>query len=75
MRRMRTATSRQHPRYCFTYKGAPIRCGICNTAWLEAVKRAKLTDHEVDLLAEMVEECKGDYRAVAARFEVHATRF
>ena len=44
MRRMRTATSRQHPRYCFTYKGAPIRCGICNTAWLEAVKRAELTD-------------------------------
>jgi integrase len=34
----------QHSRYCFTYKGAPIRWGICNTAWLEAVKRAKLTD-------------------------------
>lgn len=34
----------QHPRYCFTYNGAPIRWGICNTAWLEAVKRAELTD-------------------------------
>jgi integrase len=34
----------QHPRYCFTYKGAPIRWGVCNTAWLEAVKRAELAD-------------------------------
>jgi integrase len=34
----------KHLRYCFTYNGAPIRWGICNTAWLEAVKRAELTD-------------------------------
>ncbi len=34
----------EHPRYCFTYHGAPIRWGICNTGWLEAVKRAGLAD-------------------------------
>lgn len=34
----------QHERYCFTYKGAPILWGVCNTAWLEAVKRAGLQD-------------------------------
>jgi integrase len=33
-----------HPQYCFTYHGQPIRWGVCNTAWLEAVKRAKLKD-------------------------------
>jgi integrase len=34
----------KHPQYCFTYRGAPIRWGLCNTGWLEAVKRAELTD-------------------------------
>ena len=34
----------QHAQVCFTYKGEPIRWGVCNTAWLEAVKWAKLTD-------------------------------
>jgi integrase len=34
----------QHAQVCFTYKGEPIRWGVCNTAWLEAVKRAKLKD-------------------------------
>ncbi len=38
------AEKAKHPRYCFTYKGEPIRWGICNTAWLEAVKRASLVD-------------------------------
>lgn len=34
----------KHPSYCFTYRGAPIRWGVCNTAWLDAVKRAGLAD-------------------------------
>jgi integrase len=34
----------KHPRYCFTYRGEPIRWGVCNTAWLEAVKRSGLVD-------------------------------
>ncbi len=34
----------QHSQVCFTYKGEPIRWGVCNTAWLEAVKRAELKD-------------------------------
>jgi integrase len=34
----------KHPDYCFTYRGEPIRWGVCNTGWLEAVKRAGLTD-------------------------------
>jgi len=34
----------QNSQYCFTYNGQPILWGVCNTAWLEAVKRAKLTD-------------------------------
>ena len=34
----------KHAQYCFTYHGQPIRWGVCNTAWLEAVKRAKLKD-------------------------------
>jgi len=34
----------KHPRYCFTYRGEPIRWGVCNTAWLEAVKRSGLAD-------------------------------
>ena len=38
------AVKGKHPRYCFTFRGEPIRWGVCNTAWLEAVKRAGLTD-------------------------------
>jgi hypothetical protein len=34
----------KHAQYCFTYNGRPIRWGLCNTAWPEAVKRAGLTD-------------------------------
>jgi len=34
----------KHPRYCFTYRGEPIQWGVCNTGWLEAVKKAELTD-------------------------------
>ncbi len=34
----------KHPRFCFTYRGEPIRWGICNTGWLEAVKKAELVD-------------------------------
>ncbi|HZQ75499.1 MAG TPA: site-specific integrase [Burkholderiales bacterium] len=36
--------SGQHERYCFTYRGEPIRWGVCNSGWLEAVKRAGLAD-------------------------------
>jgi integrase len=32
----------KHPDYCFTYRGASIRRAVSNTAWYEAVKRAKL---------------------------------
>jgi integrase len=38
------AVKGKHPGYCFTYRGEPIRWGVCNTAWLEAVKRAELAD-------------------------------
>jgi len=34
----------KHERFCFTYCGKPILWGLCNTAWLEAVKRAQLVD-------------------------------
>ena len=34
----------KHPRFCFTYRGEPIRWGLCNTAWPEAVKRAGIAD-------------------------------
>ena len=34
----------KHPQYCFSYHGAPIKWGVCNTGWLEAVKRAGLVD-------------------------------
>ena len=34
----------KHARYCFTFRGQPIRWGVCNTTWLEAVKRAGLED-------------------------------
>ncbi len=32
----------KHPDYCFTYRGARISGAIGNSAWYEAVKRAKL---------------------------------
>ena len=34
----------KHPEYCFTYRGQPIKWGVCNTGWLEAVRRAGLVD-------------------------------
>ncbi|HMB84714.1 MAG TPA: hypothetical protein VKI40_11765 [Terriglobales bacterium] len=34
----------KHARYCFTYRGNPILWGVCNTGWLEAVKKAGLID-------------------------------
>jgi integrase len=34
----------KHPASCFTYRGEPIRWGVCNTGWLEAVRKAGLTD-------------------------------
>lgn len=34
----------KHPRFCFTYRGEPIRWGVCNTGWLEAVRKAGLVD-------------------------------
>lgn len=33
-----------HPRYCFTYMGAPIRRSNCNTAWYHALKEAGIDD-------------------------------
>jgi len=38
--RVGTAEKGKHPRYCVTYRGEPIRWGVCNTGWLEAVRRA-----------------------------------
>lgn len=34
----------QHPRFCFTYKGEPIRWQVSNSAWLTALKRAGISD-------------------------------
>lgn len=34
----------KHPSFCFTYRGEPIRSNVCNTGWLEAVKKAGLVD-------------------------------
>ena len=34
----------QHERYCFTYKGMPIRGEISNTAWKRAVEKAGIVD-------------------------------
>ncbi len=34
----------KHPGFCFTYRGGPIRSGISNTGWIEAVRKAGLTD-------------------------------
>ena len=33
-----------HPRFCFTYKGEPIRWQLSNTGWLNAVAKAGLSD-------------------------------
>jgi integrase len=33
-----------HPQFCFTYRGEPIRWDICNTGWLNAVRKAELED-------------------------------
>ena len=34
----------KHERFCFTYRGQPIKWGVCNNGWLEAVKRTGLVD-------------------------------
>lgn len=34
----------QHSRYCFTYRGKPIRWEVTNSAWHSALRRAGLTD-------------------------------
>jgi integrase len=34
----------EHPRYCFTYAGGPIRWELTNSAWHSALKRAGLSD-------------------------------
>lgn len=34
----------QHPRYCFTYRGEPIRHGLTNHGWQTAIKAAGLED-------------------------------
>ena len=34
----------KHERFCFTYKGEPIRWQLSNTAWLTALKRAGIED-------------------------------
>lgn len=34
----------KHPRYCFTFKGSPIRWGVSNSAWLTALRKADIQD-------------------------------
>lgn len=34
----------KYPRYCFTFKGAPIRWGVSNSAWLTALRKAEISD-------------------------------
>jgi integrase len=34
----------KHPRYCFTYKGKPIRWELCNDAWHNALRKAGIQD-------------------------------
>ncbi|WP_155845414.1 site-specific integrase [Chitinilyticum aquatile] len=34
----------KHDRFCFTFKGEPIRWQLSNTAWLKALERAGITD-------------------------------
>ncbi len=38
------ALSGQHPRYCFTYRGEPIRHGLTNHGWKTAIDKAGLED-------------------------------
>jgi integrase len=34
----------KQPRYCFTYRGEPIRWDLTNTAWLTATRKAGIED-------------------------------
>jgi integrase len=34
----------KHPRYCFTFRGEPIRWQVSNSAWLTALKKAGIQD-------------------------------
>lgn len=34
----------KHPQVCFTYRGAPIRWDVTNTAWHTAIKNAEIED-------------------------------
>jgi integrase len=34
----------KHPRYCFTYKGKPIRWQVSNSGWLTALAKAGIKD-------------------------------
>jgi integrase len=34
----------KHPRFCFTYRGKPVRWELTNTAWVNATRRAGLTN-------------------------------
>lgn len=34
----------QHPRYCFTYRGNPIRWELTNTAWHTVLRKAEIED-------------------------------
>lgn len=34
----------KHPRFCFTYRGQPVRWELTNTAWVNATRRVALTD-------------------------------
>jgi integrase len=34
----------KHPRYCFTFRGKPIRWELTNSAWQTALKKVRITD-------------------------------
>jgi integrase len=34
----------KHPRFCFTYRGQPVRWELTNTAWQTATRKAELVD-------------------------------
>ncbi|MGO4814234.1 tyrosine-type recombinase/integrase [Cupriavidus sp. 2MCAB6] len=34
----------KHPRFCFTFRGAPIEWGLTNSAWVTATRKAGLMD-------------------------------
>lgn len=34
----------EHPQFCFTYRGEPIRWDVTNTAWHTAMKKAEIED-------------------------------